>query len=357
MPFISKTDLKKLVANNQIDLVFEILLVINDRTGNKELYNQVILLHAKYDKLKRDIRANVIRHEDKNVDRGQLTTGLLELIDEMPSDQYEIDELLYKKWKLPLEQAVSRFRMYVFSIVLVGAVLLYLFYQKSCAANPRGGGGDPRDTSGAIPRVYTPQPLDTISKKASRAVVNLTFTSPRLIVPENSSAVIGGNDTIPLAYIDNAYMDGKASLAGRLADACAYSFEIKNPSTETISVQHFFVKLYNYRPLPAQIEYIHIQPFEDAPVAYILMGTSAREGTNIYRNSFYWLEDEVKSAAGLIKIPPGGTAPAGVRVNAKKTGVYTFRIGAMYYSEKNDSLVARFVTPETIRWVFNKYPD
>lgn len=357
MPFISKTDLKKLVANNQIDLAFEMLLVINDRTGNKELYNQVILLNAKYDKLKRDIRANVIRHEDKNVDRGQLNTALLELIDEMPSDQYEIDEQLYNKWKLPIEQAASRFKMYTFFIVLAGVIILYFLYYKSCAAAPGGGGGGEPDTSAFIPRPYAPVQLDTLSKKTPRAVVNLTFTPPRLIVPENSNAVVNGNDTIPLAYIDNAYMDGKASLAGRLADACAYSFELKNPSTETVSVQHFFVKLYNYRPLPAQIEYIHIQPFEEAPVAYILMGTSAREGTNIYRNSFYWFEGEVKSAAGLIKIPPGGTAPAGVRVNAKKTGIYTFRIGAMYYSEKNDSLVARFVTPETIRWVFNEYPD
>ncbi len=108
--------LKELVSNNNIEDALLKLQNIFSLTDS-ELVNDVVLLSARRKKLNSDIRKGVISYNEQNLERNQITNGILSLIDEVSNNpelilRYnEVEERIQKdqleKTNIPMPDKVK----------------------------------------------------------------------------------------------------------------------------------------------------------------------------------------------------------------------------------------------------------
>lgn len=355
MPAITKKQLRDLTAESRLPLLFEALSEISDRSANRALSNDLTIIQASYNRLQETIRTRTVRYDDKEITENGIIGSLTELIGHLPGESYEISEQLQAKL-----QRRARSRSYVLIGLLAAALTgAAVYFSTVPDLNPPAPQQENQplaaDTTVAPPAVDTSAPVVDAAEPAVASTA-IPWQIHGLEGSAEYSQLVVGKETFPLAYIDLAYVDGREQEANRLADACYYQFEISNPTRQPVTVQNLFAEVLRYRPIPATAQPIPIQPFEEATVVYILMGKNTRPGANIYRNSFYVIEEK-KKIWGKIKLMPQSSERIAVRLNARTPGIYTFQLGVEYYAPPNKSIRRNYILPDRTTWAFQKQPE
>lgn len=350
MPIITKKELQKLTAKNKLSLLFEALSEVSEMYGDKELHNEIIVIEAKYNGLKKQVRNSTIGYEDKTVTEGNIISSLAEIVSQLADHPYEVSDQLYLRLKQPTGLDLYKYLpLLLLLIVTVG--LIPLIFRKAEPASLPLTPSNP--TQNPLPDTIL-QTMDTLPLPKPPLPVASLYINPPQGSDENSQLIVG-SDTFPLAYLDFAYLEGREEELNRLVDACYYQFEITNSNNVTITLQSLFVEVFQYKPIPPEAKPVHIQPFDEATVVYIHMGKATKSGANIYRNSFFLVENK-KKIWGKIKVKAQSSEMIAVRINAKEPGIYKFQLGIEYYSSQNPSLVRKYILPQKTTWAFKKRP-
>lgn len=163
--------------------------------------------------------------------------------------------------------------------------------------------------------------------------------------PYTARAVIGA-DTIPLAYIDKAYLPNEEKKASIVFDACVFDFSLKNTSKKTVVLNNIYVRVEGYERLP-EYELIQEMSFDEANLAYILM----RQRENQTYPILFYVKNGVRENFGKIILEPDEIENITVRINVESKGLYTFSCFANLGDtdiEQNLSLI------KPVKWIFDE---
>lgn len=89
-PFFDRENIRDLVAKNQNETVINALVNLAKRIENKDLSNSIILLSNKYENFVKDARDGVLSTEQKEVSESKLNAAILELIDDIPEESFNL---------------------------------------------------------------------------------------------------------------------------------------------------------------------------------------------------------------------------------------------------------------------------
>ena len=93
IPAFGRAVIKELVAKNQSEKVINQLIKLARRIDNKEISNSIIMLSNRFENYVRDTRNGVLSQEEQDVSLAKLNKSILDLIDDLPDETFQIGEL------------------------------------------------------------------------------------------------------------------------------------------------------------------------------------------------------------------------------------------------------------------------
>lgn len=181
-----------------------------------------------------------------------------------------------------------------------------------------------------------------------RSVKLLDLLSSGFENPAKQSRAIFPNDTLPLAFIDDAYKIGNERKAMRNHNACIYTFTISNSTKETVTIDQIYVQVNDYQPMQPY-DLSQRMAFTESKVAYIRIGSDVEKP---YPVNFYVIEGE-RHDVGKITLPPATQEVISVRINAEQPGIYTID-GTVLALDQSGRGTQKLKLFRNVQWLFDK---
>lgn len=331
MQVITKKKLLEFVARNEISEVFYWLKSIKKGHLSHRLLDEIVSLESRHSRIGAYSRIDKVEWETKSGELNQITSALIELIHLLPdhlpvntNKNFTVHGHL-NKWKWVY--------CVLFTGLLVGRLSFVYYFQKP---------------SPDIASNTTPPEIHKDTLKNDLPAPNVVLSS-KVISKKTHSAdkLVMGRQSWNLAYIDYAYQKGREHESTLLESACWYNFSIQNPSQEHLIIESIFVELLKCEKIPSKATTQLVQPFYESNVVYVLMGDS----TGLYRDLFHIVNDKRKNW-GNIQMLPSSEEFFSVRINAKKAGIYTFKIGIEYRIKNKSDVFIHYVSSLEQVWAF-----